>query len=397
MSDGTGGFMKNYIWVLFLTILILSLPTYSYSRPINRDLITGRPVGNYFTIEDEKTIGLTYSNQLKDGLRITNTNYDSPKDKAQLDRLNEIVQRLAKETHYPNFQYEIHIIDFDEVNAFCLPGGIIYVYSGLWGPNHGFIDKNNDDEIAAVLAHEIAHANARHATERITTSLLQAEFFGSIAGAFASQGYLWVSDLAYLANNIMFLTYNKRQEMEADKIGLIYMTKAGYDPNVAVTLWKKAASSEYRPKHSIFSTHPKDSSRAKYLEAALPEAYEALNIKHMADDFFENNKPPEQIKQKAELQTENEEVETLFNSGLEYIENHDYDNAINILKDVVKIRPFDTDAHLNLGRAYAKSGNKEMALVEYEILKRLDLEKAITLNNIISAKKKTGKYDSGKY
>ena len=170
-----------------------------------------------------------------------------------------------------NYDWEFNLIEEDTVNAWCMPGGKVAVYTGIL-PVTG-----DETGLAVVMGHEIGHAVAGHGGERM--SHLLAVQLGGIALAVAmreepaaAQG-LWLT--AYgLASQVGFiLPYSRIQEYEADRLGLIFMAMAGYDPRHAVTLWKKMkAEKKGSAPPAFLSTHPTDDARIAEIERLLPEA-----------------------------------------------------------------------------------------------------------------------------
>jgi len=169
------------------------------------------------------------------------------------------------------YQWEFNLVKNDTtLNAWCMPGGKVVVYSGLLPVTK---DKNG---LAVVLSHEIAHAVARHGNERMSQELLVQ--FGSIAlneaikekpeetkGIFNS-AYGIGSQLGVL------LPYSREHELEADRLGLIFMAMAGYDPQTAIPFWQRMAALGGSKPPEFLSTHPSDATRIDKIKAALPEA-----------------------------------------------------------------------------------------------------------------------------
>jgi predicted Zn-dependent protease len=190
--------------------------------------------------------------------------------------LNEMVQRvggrLAAAANRPDYRWEFVVFKNDkEANAFCLPGGKVGIFTGLL--------KYTGDEagLAAVMAHEAAHAIARHTGERMSQSMLaQVGGLGlglglggvnPAAGQAIMQGYGLGTQMGIL------LPYSRSQEQEADRIGMILLAKAGYDPAAALDFWKRMMAKERGSNLPQFlSTHPRDDQRLKEMAAFLPEA-----------------------------------------------------------------------------------------------------------------------------
>ncbi len=240
-----------------------------------KDLVTGKTTMNWYGVDADVKIGQDVLNQQIGALKKKHKNVDAPKDKEELNRLRGIVARIGPVTHYPQFPYEVHLADVEVVNAWCAPGGKMMVFTGLWNPEKGFVEKDNDAELAAVLSHEIAHANARHVTEMVsrgqTLSIITTAAMVGVGAGAGSQAANAFGQVASLGFNIYFPTYSRENEAEADRIGLIYMAKAGYDPRVAVTLWERAAKKK-GDNTSIFASHPSSGARAEALKEMLPEA-----------------------------------------------------------------------------------------------------------------------------
>jgi predicted Zn-dependent protease len=161
------------------------------------------------------------------------------------------------------------------------------VFTGLWDPKKGLVRKGNEEELAAVLSHEMAHANARHVTEMVSRGMTigligtaaQAAIYHG-AGSTAAGAFGQAANLGF---NIYFPMYSRGNETEADKVGLMYMAKAGYDPRVAVRLWERAAHSKNRKPYTIFASHPQSGQRAATLRRMLPKVmpvYEANKKKY---------------------------------------------------------------------------------------------------------------------
>ncbi len=236
--------------------------------------MTGRQTYNLFSMGDEAGFGKQVMNEQLQALQRNGKAYDSARNQAYLSRIRKIVQEIAAVSHVPSFPYEAHLADVPVVNAWCAPGGKVMVYEGLWSPTEGLVDGHSNDELAAVLAHEIAHATARHVTESLSrnvTIMLAGQAATSIIATGSPEGADLFGQVFSSGVNLFIPSYSRKNESEADRIGLMYMAKAGYDPRAAVRLWKRAA--ERKGNHtSLYATHPSSGARAKALEALLPEA-----------------------------------------------------------------------------------------------------------------------------
>lgn len=181
-------------------------------------------------------------------------------DPVLLERVRRVSQRLIPQTGVfradaPGWDWEVNLISSKELNAWCMPGGKIAFYTGL-------IEKLKltDDEIAAVMGHEIAHALREHGRERASQAMAQGialSIFGAVAGV--SRGGM---DLTQLVLNVTLNLPNSREhETEADRIGVELAARAGYDPRAAVTVWEKMSRASEGQPPEILSTHPAPGTR----------------------------------------------------------------------------------------------------------------------------------------
>jgi metalloendopeptidase OMA1, mitochondrial len=169
----------------------------------------------------------------------------------------------------PAFDWKVTLLRKDEANAYCLPGGKIVVYTGILP-----VTRNNA-ALATVLGHEVAHATAEHAAERIERDHLTKVAAAIIAGgvAFTPRQYLRVVALLGVAGSLPF---SRSQESEADHIGLVYTARAGYDPRQAVAFWKRMQrASKGKQLPEFASDHPSDEHRIERIEKWSPEAEHA--------------------------------------------------------------------------------------------------------------------------
>ncbi len=168
-----------------------------------------------------------------------------------------------------DFQWEFNVVDDPMVNAWCMPGGKVVVYTGL-------LPVTNDEaSLALVMGHEIAHAIARHGNERMSQAMA-VQGAGLTLQVFTSENPSMASDLfkqAYgIGSQLGMLAYGRKQESEADKMGLVFMAMAGYDPRVAPTFWGRMAAQGGAKPPELLSTHPSDERRIADLNAYMPEA-----------------------------------------------------------------------------------------------------------------------------
>ena len=181
---------------------------------------------------------------------------------------NNYYRGIGREGDIANYQWEFKLLDDKQINAWCMPGGKVAVYSGLMP-----ISKT-DAGLAVVLGHEISHALAGHGNERISQAMI-AEYGGAILGSTISNGQMAaIFQQAYpLGAQVALLKYGRSQELEADEMGLYLMAMAGYDPREAQPFWQRmeAASTGNRPPEFL-STHPNPDTRRADLEVHMPKA-----------------------------------------------------------------------------------------------------------------------------
>lgn len=214
----------------------------------NRD-INGRVAlifPNFVSLEKEIQIGAQYAQYFEQSARLV----EDPVVTGYIDRLG---QKIVKNSD-AKVPFVIKVVDTDEVNAFALPGGYFYVNKGL------ILEAETESELAGVMAHEIAHVTARHATERMTKSqLLQ---FASLPALFIGAGY-WTQMAIYqglgLGMSLAVLGITRKSEEEADQLGTQYLWNTGYDPYGYLTFFEKMLEKEKEKPGKFagfFRTHP---------------------------------------------------------------------------------------------------------------------------------------------
>ncbi|MFP6855025.1 MAG: M48 family metallopeptidase [Opitutales bacterium] len=194
---------------------------------------------------------------------------NNPKHNAMVTR---IAKRLAEvsDIELPKTEWEFVVFESDAINAFALPGGKVGVYTGL-------IDLvDSDDELAAVIGHEIAHVAFRHGNKRMSQGIGLALGGVLLNSSMRNKDRTdrQVAQIGYGVGSqlLVALPYGRKQETEADDRGLMYAALAGYDPRAAVTFWKKMkAKSKVRPPEFL-STHPDTDNRIAFLESKMDQA-----------------------------------------------------------------------------------------------------------------------------
>ena len=244
-------------------VLLFSLPAPAGDNKENDpDQIGNRKVDNgpnLFSIEKEIALGKQLAAQVERQAKII----DEP---VVAEYVNRLGQNLVRNSD-AKVPFIIKVIDTEDVNAFALPGGFFYVNSGL------IMKADTEAELAAVMAHEIAHVAARHGTRQATkTELAQMAtipliFYGGWAGFGARQA-------ANVLIPLSFLHFSQGYESEADKLGLQYMYKAGYDPNAFVDFFEKLQALEKKKQgtmNKLFSDHPPTASRIVAIQKQIQE------------------------------------------------------------------------------------------------------------------------------
>jgi len=190
------------------------------------------------------------------------------------DKISQAVTQFMKSKHLgkriKDYQWEFTLVDENIPNAWCMPGGKVVVYTGI------LPFTQTEAGLAVVMGHEIAHAIARHGNERMSQSMLLQ--FGGMALSSAIDSKPEKTKAIFLgAYGIgtklgLSLPFSRTHETEADKLGLVFMAMAGYNPEEAVTFWERMSKSGGQKPPEMLSTHPSDETRIKDLKAFLPEA-----------------------------------------------------------------------------------------------------------------------------
>jgi predicted Zn-dependent protease len=235
---------------------------------------TGRKQIMLVSQEQESQLGLASFEQMKKEVPIS-------KDAAANALVNRVGGRIAAVVgqDLPNAQWEFVVFESKEANAFCLPGGKIGVYTGI------LPITQNEAGLATVIGHEVAHATAHHGAERMSEAM-GLEVLGQLLGGALSGYDPKVQQGAQLAFGVgsqvgRTLPHSRMQESEADRLGIRYMARAGYDPEESVKFWqrfsefsKQSSSDGGTPAflRGFLSTHPLDETRIKQLQQWMPEA-----------------------------------------------------------------------------------------------------------------------------
>jgi predicted Zn-dependent protease len=190
-------------------------------------------------------------------------------------RIQKAVEQYAQQGGWANrlegYKWEFNLIESDQVNAWCMPGGKVVFYTGI------LPITQTESGVAVVMGHEVAHAVAEHGNERVSQGLLAN--LGGMALSVALQNkpqetqQLWMAAFGVGAQVGVLLPFSRSHESEADRMGLIFMAMAGYDPNEAVSFWQRmAAKKDGKAPPEFLSTHPSDETRIADIKKHLPEA-----------------------------------------------------------------------------------------------------------------------------
>ncbi|MBI5746353.1 MAG: M48 family metallopeptidase [Nitrospirae bacterium] len=232
--------------------------------------VTGRSQMIFYSEESEKKVGEEIYKEFLKEAKIS-------KDPVINEDIRRVGTRIAKAADRPDYKWEFTVIEDNKTaNAFALPGGKVAVYTGI-------LKFTKDDAgLATVLAHEVAHAMARHGSERTSNELLGSIGMIGATVALATRGPQVLQGLYDVYGIGLMLPFSRKQELEADRIGLIVMAKAGYNPEDAIGFWERMAGCQLSmigrlcfKSYGIpdfLSTHPSDEERMRQILDRIPEA-----------------------------------------------------------------------------------------------------------------------------
>ncbi|HBA86108.1 MAG TPA: hypothetical protein DCZ95_18645 [Verrucomicrobia bacterium] len=253
--------------------LILVLACGFFASCSTPDAVTKQSTYNLYSIQDDVQLGRSAMSANLEELKKQGVKIND--DPAELNKLRTMVQRIGAVSDLPNLPYEVTLVHTGIVNAAAMPGGQVLVFEGLYDPKKGMVQ--DDDEMAAVLAHEIAHVACRHSTERMSRVMPVAalvEVGAVLADANEKSSLATALRTAFVVGSSLIIPmYSRKDESEADRVGLFYMAKAGYDPRAASRIWKRISEKgDARDPLSMLSTHPASSDRFQALDRLMPYA-----------------------------------------------------------------------------------------------------------------------------
>jgi predicted Zn-dependent protease len=265
--------MKKTISVLLATLLLAGCATTQTTQSGAVGVERKQYVGLVSEKEAEQQSALAYQQTLKDAESKKQLNQDS----AETQRVRRIAQRLIAEvgtfrSDALKWDWQVNVMESKEINAYCMAGGKMMVYTGLLDQI-----KPTDDELAAVMGHEISHALREHVRERMSRAKAQQMGLlgaAALVGLSTKSGDNAVKTLALggaLATVALTLPNSRTAEHEADEVGLELMARAGYNPNAALSLWEKMSAKGGAKPPQFLSTHPSDQARMDDIKRLIPK------------------------------------------------------------------------------------------------------------------------------
>ncbi|RPD88538.1 M48 family metallopeptidase [Luteimonas sp. 100069] len=265
---------------IVIVALFAAYGAYYYFSNRTVDPVTGEKVliDRSLDIEDEKSLGLQAYQEIMGQERPVDPDSEVAKEvrliaERLIAKVDAVEAELAREhglepTRFSEtFDWEVNVLESDQANAFCLPGGKMAVYTGLLPV------AQNSDALAVVMGHEIAHALLRHGAQRMAQQRLTqiGQMAGSLSGMDPQQQQMAMAAMGYG----YLLPYARKHETEADNVGLLLAAAACFDPHQAVPLWERmSAASGGQSQPEFASTHPNPGTRIQTLEGLMPKAME---------------------------------------------------------------------------------------------------------------------------
>lgn len=266
--------MKKIIFLLFIALILTGCAL---------NLLTGRKQLN---LVKESEMQMMATDQYKVFLSENKVlNPRTSRDAAIVDRVGARISKAitkyfesrGESSLLEGYKWEFNTIDSKDINAWCMPGGKVVVYTGLLPVTQ------NEGALAIVIGHEIAHSVARHGNERMSQAMVQ-QLGGMALEVALAQKPQETRDLFMMTYGVgsdvgAMLPWSRQQETEADQYGLIFSAIAGYDPREAIPFWQRMAASGGGKPPEFLSTHPSDATRLRKLEQFMPEAMKYYNGK----------------------------------------------------------------------------------------------------------------------
>lgn len=381
MKSSTFRFIQNHHICFVLVFLIL--------------FFSAKPCLAEFTIEDEKKLGKEFYDKLNEQKMLL-------KDQNLNDYVTKVGNLVLAQTQKAPFDFRFYIVDSDAINAFATPGGYIYINKGLISA------VENEAELAGVIAHEIGHANARHIASIISKSqkLTIASLAAILAGAFLGGGgeaSAAIAAFSIAGSSSLTLKYMREHEEEADRLGLGYLTAAGYYPAAIIDFLKIMKQSEFISKTmpSYLMTHPGTDNRIIYMDALISTQYRQKGAKNIIGnitriqaaiplDISELGKKNKQLENR--LTSDPNNVDLLYNLASTEDQLGQTELALTHYQKALNLSSNDADILKNMGLIFLKLGRTDAA---EDYLKRAVKLKADNADAIFALGKAC--YASGKY
>src|SRR6202047_2219428 len=248
-----------------VALLFVAYQYFTSEKFVNPE--TGRKSHVGMSPQQESALGLQSYQQVLSQSQTINSG-------PELDVVQRVVKRLADATGDAgsDFDWRVSLVQSDQVNAFCLPGGKIVVYTGILPV------ANNEAFLATVLGHEMAHATSRHGAQRVLEQNLTQTAMVGVAGSLSDMDYekqrSIMAALGAGAQYGVLMPFSRKHESEADHIGLLYMARAGYDPRESINFWRRMEETSRAQPPQFLSDHPSHGVRIQQLENWMPQALE---------------------------------------------------------------------------------------------------------------------------
>lgn len=269
-------FENNFVMKHFIFLLLSSL----FLTGCVLNLVTGR---NQLRLVPESELQLMATSQYSAFLAEHNVLSPNNKEAIMVNRVGTRISNAitkyylsqGQQSVINGYKWEFNTVDSKEVNAWCMPGGKVVVYNGLLQVTQ------NETALAIVIGHEIAHAIAKHGSERMSQGMMQQ--LGGVALQVAlsqkprETQNLFLQSYAIGSQVGAILPWSRQQETEADQYGLIFAAMAGYNPQEAIPFWKRMSNAGGASPPEFLSTHPSDETRTKKLKKFMPEAMQYYN------------------------------------------------------------------------------------------------------------------------
>ena len=266
---------RHIKWLpLLLAGLFFAYQYFSSEKFVNPE--TGRKSHVAMSTREEALLGLQSYQQVL-------AQSESIDSGPELDMIKRVASRLARATGKAgaDFDWQVSLIRSSEVNAFCLPGGKIVVYTGI------LPITQNESALGTVLGHEMAHATSRHGSQRVLEQNLTQTALTGVAVSLSDMDYdKQRAVMGALGAGTQFgvlMPFSRKHESEADEIGLLYMARAGYNPWESIRFWQRMENAGGAQPPEFLSSHPSHGTRIQQLEAEMPKALEEYNRSPHAD------------------------------------------------------------------------------------------------------------------